>query len=479
MARIGTERRIASACRAAREAGLQAGMGLAHAQALLPDLALAESRPEEDAAALARLALWCLWCAPLVAPDPPDGILIDVAGSAHLFGGEAALLHRLVARLRTGGCGVRAAIADTPGTAWALARHAPRGAARIVPPGGLVQALASLPVAALRLSDEDRAALQAFGLERVAELAALPRGALGLRLGETVLRRLDQALGLVPEPIAWSQRPEAVAVRRAFAEPVGAPETLERITCDLVEAFVPELARRGLGARRLDLAFRRVDGDLRVACIGTAAASRDPRHLAGLLCARLNAIDPGFGIEEAVLTASAVEPLAPEQAQGFAAGPQAPPPLGPLVDRLAARIGAGRVYRAQPVESRVPERSWRRASPFAPAAGLSWPAGLERPVRLFDPPEPITAFALLPDAPPAAFLWRGRCHRVVRADGPERIHGEWWREESEGGGVGPGDGAEALRDYYRVETEEGARYWLFCDAPMAESPRWWLQGAFG
>ena len=146
------------------------------------------------------------------------------------------------------------------------------------------------------------------------------------------------------------------------------------------------------------------------------------------------------------------------------------PDLAVLVDRLAARVGPRRLYRAAPVESRVPERSTRRAAPLAPAAGVSWPEGLDRPTFLIDPPEPVTALALMPDAPPAAFVWRGERHRVARADGPERVRGEWWVSQAE---------VASVRDYYRVETTEGGRYWLFRDAPMAEGPRWWLQGVFG
>ena len=447
-------------------------MALAQAQALVPDLAVVDASPEADAVALGRLALWCLWCAPLVAPDPPDGVWIDVAGSAHLFGGEAALLKRLAARLRGGGCAVRFAVADTPGAAWAVARYAPRGTDPVVSPGGMATALAGLPVEALRLPADTVAALRELGLDRVAHLAALPRSVLGPRLGTHVLGRLDAALGHAHEALAWSEPPEIVAVRRAFPEPIAAPETLERVAGDLVARLVIDLAAGGLGARRIDLAVRRVDGGWRAVCVGTAAATRDPRHLRDLLRPRLPVLDPGFGIDEAVLSATVTEPLAAFQHAGLAAGPEAgpAPDLAVLVDRLAARVGHRRLYRAAPVESRIPERSTRRALPLAPAAGVSWPEGLDRPTFLIDPPEPVTALALMPDAPPAAFVWRGERHRVARADGPERVRGEWWVSQAE---------VASVRDYYRVETTEGGRYWLFRDAPMAEGPRWWLQGVFG
>ncbi|WP_233384313.1 DUF6504 family protein [Methylobacterium sp. C25] len=470
--REGASRMVAAVCRAAGVAGLRRGMTVTHAQALVPDLVVVEARTEEDEIALARLALWCLWCGPLVASDPPNGIWIDIAGASHLFGGEAALLKRLAARLRGGGCAVRLAVADTPGAAWAVARFAPRGSVPIVPPGGMTTVLAGLPVEALRLAPDAAAGLRELGLERVAQIAAVPRGPLAARMGHDVLRRLDEALGHLHEPIAWMAHPDAVVVRRAFVEPISATATLERVTDDLVEALIPELVRRGLGVRRLDLAFSRIDGGVRAVCIGTAAATREPRHLSRLLKARLTAIDPGYGIEVAMLTAAEVEPLAAVQAEGLpgSGGPGAEPDLSVLVDRLESQMGSGRLYRAMPVQSRMPERSIRRVAALASIDAPSWPVGLDRPALLIDPPEPIAAIAMMPDAPPAAFTWRGRRYRVTRADGPERIRGEWWRSDCE---------TASLRDYYRVEVEDGGRYWLFRDAPMEAAPHWWLHGVFG
>ena len=468
--RDGSSRVIATACRAARILGLQPGMTVTHAQALVPDLAVVEATPDEDEAGLHRLALWCLWCAPLVAPDPPDGVFIDIGGSAHLFGGEGALLATLSARLREGGFAVRVVLADTPGAAWALARFAPCGTPPVVAPGQMATAIASLPVQALRLAPGTVEGLRELGIERVAQLAALPRSSLSLRFGPKVLRRFDQALGREPEPLAYLEPPDVIASRLAFAEPISAPETLERVTADLVAALVGELARRGLGARRLDLVFRRVDGQPRAVCVGAAAASRDAAHLAKLLCSRLPQVDPGFGIEEATLTAGVVEPLAAKQDESLGQVERNGVDISLLVDRLGVRVGPKRLFRIVPVESDIPERSVRRVPALAPAAGLTWPAHLDRPTKLIDPPEPITATALVPDSPPIFFVWRSERRRVVRADGPERVRGEWWVSDQE---------LSLVRDYYRVETQEGGRFWIFRDAPMSQGPRWWLQGVFG
>ena len=463
MAQDGARRVLAGVDAAARRLGLSPGMSAAQAGAMVPGLHLVPAAPEADAAALERLGLWCQRYAPIVALDPPDGLLIDLTGAAHLFGGEAPLLADLSARLERTGIAARLALADTPGCAWGVARF---GAGGIVPPGGAAQALAPLPMAALRLGAEAVRALQDVGISRVDQLSDKPRAALRLRFGSEVLFRLDRALGREPEPLAALAAPETPRAALRFAEPVGARESLERVVADLCAQLVPELERRGLGARRLDLVFARVDRLDQAIRIGTARPSRDAAHLARLLSERLPLIDPGFGIEEAVLCASRVEPLAERQDSHLAAGPQAPD-LAALVDTLLVRLGAARVYRLAPVESDLPERAVRRVPALAAPLGAVWPADLPRPSRLLAPPEPVTAMAEIPDAPPLFFVWRNTRHLIARADGPERILGEWWVAEAE---------ADLTRDYYRVETEAGERFWLFRDGPMQAQGRWWLHG---
>lgn len=463
MAQDGARRLLAGVDAAARRLGLRPGMSAAHAGALVPGLHLVPADPEADAAALARLGLWCQRYAPIVALDPPDGLVIDITGAAHLHGGEAPLLADLSARLERTGITARLALADTPGCAWGLARFGEGG---IVPPGDAAPVLAPLPVAALRLGAEAARALQDVGLARIGQLSDKPRAALRLRFGAEILFRLDRALGHASEPLTALAAPETPRVALRFAEPVGARESLERVVADLCALLVPELERRGLGARRLDLVFVRVDSLDQAIRIGTAGPSRDATHLARLLAERLSLIDPGFGIEEAVLSASRVEPLAERQNSHLAAGPQAPD-LAALVDTLLVRLGAARVYRLAPVESDLPERAVRRVSALAAPLGALWPTDLPRPARLLAPPEPVMAMAEIPDAPPLFFVWRNTRHLIARADGPERILGEWWVADAE---------AELTRDYYRVETEAGERFWLFRDGPMQANGRWWLHG---
>jgi len=462
----GSRRLIASACPAAQKVGLIEGMAVAKAQAMVPDLHIVDADPDGESASLRQLAEWLIRFSPVVAPDPPDGLWIDIAGVEHLFGGEEPLLEKLIDRVENNGIHARAAIADVPGAAWAVARYGKGG---IAPVGRTVDAVSTLPVQALRLSQETVSTMHRLGVERVGQLAAMPRAPMVRRFGREASLRLDQALGHAFEPITPIIPDEAVIASRAFAEPIGRLEDVKLVVRRLAEEMCQTLEQRGEGVRRLDLIVRRVDQKGASLRVGTAKATRDHVHLAKLFDEKLETVDPGFGIEEIVLVANRVDPLSETQtvARGIEAEDDAVD-LSQLVDRLTARIGEDRVYRLTPVQSRVPERMTRRVSPLAPPSESSWPDSLERPTRLLDPPESIMTTALLPDHPPGSFIWRRVRYKVTKADGPERITSEWWL----------GDEQKMMRDYYRLETTEGARFWIFRDAPMTEGGRWWMHGFF-
>jgi protein ImuB len=463
---VGSRRVIRAACAAAQEAGLHSGMALAQAQALVSNLHVAEATPEEDDASLRELARWAINYSPVVAADPPDGLWIDIAGAAHFFGSEEELLRDLTSRLTRQGIAAKAAVADAPGAAWAVARY---GAGSIVPAGRAVDAVAPLSIRALRIPVDKLGTLHRLGIERIGQLAAMPRAPLVRRFGRDVALRLDQAMGHVFEPITPLIPKEIPTAALAFAEPIGRLEDLKSVVLRLAKDLCRQLERRGEGARRLDLLCQRVDQKSACLRVGTARANRDAAHLAKLFDERLPAIDPGFGIEEIVLVAGKVEPLTERQTQARGMGDEADEAdMGQLVDRLGARIGMRKVYRLAPVQSLVPERMARKVPALAPPTGSAWPENLPRPPRLLDPPEPVVATALLPDHPPRFFIWRNVKHMVAKADGPERITPEWWK----------GDRGSAARDYYRVETEQGGRFWIFRDAPTAEGGRWWMHGFF-
>jgi protein ImuB len=272
----------------------------------------------------------------------------------------------------------------------------------------------------------------------------------------------------VTEALTSLVPPEVPQRELKFAEPIGDPEDLKRVISKLCELLCPELERRGVGARRLDLVFMRVDNLAQAVRIGLSRPYREPVHLSKLLAERLVLVDPGFGIESAALTASWIEALTERQTIGrHIAAEGSDVDVGQLVDTLAVRLGQDSVYRCAPVESGLPERAVKRVPALDPAHGAAWPKHLPRPARLFSPPEKIIAIAELPDRPPRQFTWRHQRLRVIRADGPERIHGEWWISDSE---------TNLTRDYYRVETADGARYWLFRDAPAERGGSWYLHG---
>ncbi len=470
--REGSRRVVTAVSRPAETAGLRVGMPLTKAHALLPDILTMPADPAADAAALERLALWALQhYAPIVAPDPPDGLVIDTTGADHLHGGETRMLGGLVNRLSASGIFARAAIADTRGAAYAAARFLADPVC-VVPDGAVGEAVARLPLAGLRIPPETVTGLHVLGFSTIGDVLAVPRAPLVLRFGALLGRRLDQIQGTVSEPVDPLRDPELATVRKVFGEPIGAPETIARYTAGLVHDLCQVLERRGLGARRLDLLFRRVDNSLQAIRIGTARAARDEKRLTRLICDRIETIDPGFGIEIMDLTATLAEPLVLQQAATSLIEEETADLAG-LVDVIANRIGARRLYRIAPVESDVPERSVRRIAPLAPDDGGTWQGRWPRPARLLARPEPIEVMALLPDQPPAFFIWRGVRRHVKCADGPERIFGEWWKRDAE---------LAAVRDYFQVEDMEGERFWLFRsgDEEQATSGigRWFLHGVF-
>ncbi len=478
----GTQR-VARVCRVAAALGLAPGMRLADTRARVPTL---EARPldaEADAAGLARLTAWCERYSPWVAGDGTDAIRLDITGVAHLFGGEEALAGDLLARLEGFGLTAQLATAPTPGAAWALA-HYGDGKIRIVPEGGTRAALAALPVAALRLEKDVVADLLHLGLTRIEPLGQMPATALAARFGPVLAARVDQVMGRRGEAISPLRPPPELLRRLVFPEPIGTPEDIARAAGRLAYDLAEALARAELGARRLEFSLYLAAGGIERITVGCARPSRDPAHLRRLLEERAGGLAAGFGADVITLAATASERLAARQENfhRLASGPASAaaldrdPELGLLIDRLGNRLGVRNLLRAVPRESHLPERAVRVVAPLSPPQGGGWDEGLAGPVRLLAAPEPVEVMAEVPDGPPVRFRWRGRGHRVARADGPERLAPEWWR---------PTGASGRTRDYYRLEDENGTRFWIYRDGlytPAAgepdTEPRWYLHGFF-
>ena len=453
---------IHAANRAAHLAGISTGARVVDMRALCPSLRVDYADPGGDQTALERLALWARrWC-PWTAVDG-QGLILDTTGSDHLWGGEAAMLEEMEARLSLLGLSARLALAPTRGAAWALARFGPVRA--------ICTDLAPLPVAALRLGDEVALLLHRLGLKTVGDLAAVPRLALARRfsraaLADNPLLRLDQMTGHLPEPLAPPEAPPVFRTDAKLPEPIFDPTHHLPTLCSTLCA---RLSAAGHGAKRLRLTVYRTDGEVSRIDVAMASASHDALHLAYLFRDRLEKIDPGHGFDLISLEAPATELLAVVQVN-LGGGHDEALELSRLVDRLAVRFGTQALSRPIPRASHIPERSETRAAPLATPPDLL--ASTERPLRLLDHAEEIRVLYAVPEGPPAQFIWRRQTHRTTRYAGPERIAPEWWQDQ-------PGT---RLRDYFKVEDDSGRRYWLYReglhDDGRGGDPRWFLHGIF-
>ncbi|MEO1328496.1 MAG: DNA polymerase Y family protein [Pseudomonadota bacterium] len=470
--------RVRSLLPLAERRGVRRGMGAADARALCPELVARPADPIGVERLLASLTRWARRFTPWVAPDadatPGEGGLnLDVTGCAHLFGGEAALLRALTAGLSDLGFTARAAAADAKGAAWALSRHGAPEA--IAPPGEARAAIEPLPLASLRLSETAVAGLNRLGVKTAGEMLRLPRASLARRFGAQTLRRLDQALGAEPEPISPAAAAPRFAVRMSLPEPVGLIGDLQAGLDRLLTRLCEDLRARGMGARRLRFTVRRVDQREQSVEIGLARPGRSPEIVAPLFARGLEKIEAGFGVDALRLAALVVEPLSEVQTHAGPdrADPRAADALDALLTRLGGRLGFERLTRPRPADTHDPDKAvmWDEATLSSPAEGWR-EAAAARPPRPIarTPHEPIEILA--PGRPPARFRWRGRALSIKRAVGPERIAPEWWLNDPAW--------RSGVRDYWRIETNEGPRLWLFETPQIApeDGPLWRVAGIF-
>jgi protein ImuB len=471
--------RLQSLDAAAEALGLTPGLTVADARARAPELQVMEADPRADLAVLTWLGEACRRYTPSLAIDPPAGVDLDITGTDALFDGERALVGDLVARFRAKGLHIRIGLADTPGLAWGLARF---GKQRIAPVGKTAEMLAELPIAALRLEPDALAVLGRLGLRRVSQVMALPRAGLAKRLGEEVVRRLDEALGDRAAPLLLRLEASPRLAEQRLAEPIVLEEQVLRLAEDLALRLCRRLEGEGLGGRRFVLELFRMDGAVKRIEVASSRPLRHPGRIAALFAERLAGLGEGleadFGFDLVRLSTPATAPFVTE-AGDFIKGANDDADFAGVVDRIDARLGAGAVRRLEPAtHTQIPERVVR-AVRFGDPARAAWrdasPARygevLLRPLRLFASPQPLEVTAAeIPEGPPARFTWRRVERRIVGAEGPERIEPEWGRE-----------GGEArVRDYYRLEDDKGLRYWVFREGHYGDDPdpRWWLHGLF-
>lgn len=465
---------VVQACRASQRCGVQVGMSLAHARALLGhEVVVQPHEPARDAAALDALARWAIRFTPVVQADAPDGLLLQIAGCEHLHGGTRQLLRHVIEQTRQLGVRGRAGVGPTVGCAWALARFGYDGqivdALEDVP-----DALAPLPVRALRIEREIEASLHAVAVETVGQLMRLPRGSLAERFGQGLLLRLDQATGAAFESLEPIRPSEPVRVQRLFDGPVKQLEAILQSARELVEALCRELATREAGARQLRLDLERIDAHDLSEAVTLSRPSRDARHLWALLRPTIERIHMGHGIERVTLHASSLGRIAHQQERqetwpGEASGKQMDRCIGELVDRLAGRFGVDRVCVIQPRATYVPERAFVHQPAHQAGAPPPEPGPVidaDRPTLLHRRPEPVQVMLLAPDGPVLA-MRRGRERvRIITTLGPERITPRWWLS-------GDANRTSAPRDYFKLQDEHGQWWWLY---RQADTARWFVHG---
>jgi protein ImuB len=447
---------------AAARFNLEVGLPLANARAICPQLQVFDADEAADALALNAIACWCDRFTPLVALDSPHGLLLDITGCVHLFGGEAAMLRLLCDTLTAQGFAVSAAIAGTSVCARTMTRHVH---GRIVRAGEEADAVRPLPVSALGAGETVVVGLRRAGLKTIGDVAARTRHEITARFGAGFTTLLEQALGQSDAPISPLKPLPDYIVEKRFAEPVATDEVISATLSRLAGMLVAAMDRQGKGARRLEANFFRTDGAVRTIMVDTGQPVTRPAVIDRLFRERLGALsdplDPGFGFDLIRLSASRTE-IVVQQQRDLDANVHANDELAALIDRIAARIGGRRVVVHLPQDTHIPERAACAASAqhhLAAATRAAWPARAEseppsRPLRLFEKPEPIKVpFATVPDGPPHHFTWRRAVHAVVRVEGPERIAMEWWKQ----------DGRALTRDYFRIEDEAGLRFWIFRD----------------
>lgn len=442
----------------AERRGLHRGMSFADAHAFCPDLISQPARPDLDARFLTSLRRWATRYCPWVGYEGADGLVLDVSGAAHLFGGEAEMLADMRARLSRAGLTARLGLAATRGAAWAFA-HFGEGATK----------LTALPVAALRLDPATVTALQRLGLRSIGDLAATARAPLARRFGPELLLRLDQALGQAPEAISPAKDPPHYGMRTNFPDPIGLLDDVMAATARLLAPLCNKLKAHEAGARCLVLTLTRVDQGSQQVELRLASAMRDPARILPLFARGLGEVDSGFGIDQIRLEATLVEPLAAQQT-GPASPQGSPDQLADLITRIGTRIGLENIQRFLPADSHIPERSFLIASAAYSAPATDWACARParpRPLQLFNPEPVFGAGVDTTSRPPERFRWRGMSLTTGRATGPERITPEWWLEDD--------NWRRGLRDYWKVDTREGRRLWLFY---TPQSPGWFVQGEF-
>jgi protein ImuB len=450
----------------AEKSGITTGMVLADARALLPELQVMDDNPDLPVKLLTRLAEWCIRFTPIAGIDPPDGILLDASGCAHLWGGEELYLREIIRKLNARGYDIRAAMADTPGVAWAVARYGQ--SSHVVARGNGLEALFPLPPQALRLEPESVERLHKLGLHQICKFIKMPRSSLRRRFGSQILKQIDLALGQEIEIIKPVIPVEPFQERLPCLDPVATAPGIEMALQQLLNKLCHRLLQEQKGLRKTIFKCYRVDGKLVQVDIGTNRPTHHVSHLLKLFETKLPLIEPGLGIDLFILEATVIEEhLSRQEKMWEDSSGLEDSRLAEFLDRVGGKVGVNAIHRYLPDEHFWPERSLKISSSLLEEPLAVWSNDKLRPLQLLRTPERIEVTAPIPDYPPMLFRYKGAVHKIIKSDGPERIEQEWWIQQGK------------HRDYYRVEDEDGRRYWIFrLGHYHEESYQWFLHGQF-
>ena len=457
---------ITAANSLANKRGIAKGMVLADAKAIFPSLQYFDDKPDLQSQLLQRIAEWCIRFTPASAVDPLGGIILDASGCSHLWGGDEAYITDILKRLKQKGYSAKAAIADTIGSAWAMARFSNE---RVIEKEKHLEALLTLPPESLRIEQKTSERLRNLGLRQVKNIISIPRSSLKRRFGDLIIQRINQAVGTEREFIQPVYPIEPFQERLPSFEPIQRIEGIEIALGQLLQKLCSRLQREGKGLRSAYFRCYCLDSHVTGIEISTSRPSNHIEHLFHLFSLKLSSIEPRLGIELFVLEATKLEDHTPlqeefwKQTTGLNNNK-----LSEFIDRVCGKLGAAAVQRYLPDEHYWPERSFKEASSLKEQPTTQWKSDKPRPLQVLSPPEVVQVTAPVPDYPPLNFRYLGKLHKILRADGPERIEKEWWIEEGE------------HRDYYAVEDEEGNRYWLFRSGHYDEAkrPLWFIHGFF-
>ncbi len=458
---------ITAASPAAQAEGINTGMLVADARAISPSLQVFDDIPDLPGKLLTRLAEWCIRFTPSVSIDLPDGLILDVSGCAHLWGGDSFYLDTITKRLQERGYHISAGMADTIGGSWAVARYSKESF--IIEKNRQAEALLTLPVASLRIETAVIDRLNKLGLRLVGQIINMPQAVLKRRFGQSLIQQLQQALGLEEEIIHPVQPVEPYQERLPCLEPIVTRAGIEIALQKLIDSLCRRLQQEGKGLRLAKFKCYRVDGKMESIETGTNRATHHATHLFTLFEDKIAGIEPGLGIELFILDGLKTEAVISLQEKLWKLDSGlADIKLSELLDRIASKMGAGCIHRYLPDEHYWPERSYKLANSLDEQSTTNWKQNSRRPLQLLAKPEPVEVTAPVPDYPPMLFRYKGILHKIIKANGPERIEQEWWIQQGE------------HRDYYCVEDENGYRYWLFRSGHYTPEKlyQWFIHGFF-